>query len=303
VSKAELLERELFESLEPSPPEIPEDPAAMWPRLRRIGARDSLVHYLRDLWRWRNFIITVPLNDLRAQNQDTVLGQLWHLLNPLLLTGIYYMIFGVILGISRGGVDNYVAFLIIGVITFNYARTSMRTGASIIVRNRQLVQNISFPRAALPLSALIEECISHAFALAVMFLVVMTTGVRPSTTWLLVVPIIIVQTLMNLGLAMFVARFTFHFRDTQQFLPYVLRILFYISGVLIPLDGRFEAMPTALIFLRLNPIYIVIDISRDAFMYHTVDPQQWWLAIAWTTALFVGGFLYFRAAESEYGLV
>ena len=303
MSKAELLERELFESLEPRPPTIPADPVATWPHLRRIGARDSLVAYLRDLWRWRNFILTVPLNDLRAQNQDTVLGQLWHLLNPLLLTGIYYMIFGVILGISRGGVDNYVAFLIIGVIVFNYSRTAMRTGASIIVRNRQLVQNISFPRAALPLSALIEECISHTFALAVMFIVVATTGVRPSVTWLLVVPIVIVHTLMNLGFAMFVARFTFHFRDTQQFLPYMLRILFYVSGVLIPLDGRFADMPRALTFLRINPIYVVIDITRDAVMYDQINPSQWWLAIAWTTVLFVGGFLYFRAAESEYGLV
>lgn len=303
MSKAELLERELFESLEPRAPDIPADPGTTWPGLRQIGARDSLVSYVRDLWRWRNFIITVPLNDLRAQNQDTVLGQLWHLLNPLLLTGIYYMIFGVILGISRGGVENYVAFLIVGVITFNFFRTSMRTGSAIIVRNRQLVQNISFPRAALPLSALIEESISHSFALAVMFVVVMTTGVRPGLTWLLVVPIIIVQTLMNLGFAMFVARFTFHFRDTQQFLPYLLRILFYVSGVLIPLDGRFDGMPSALNFLRLNPIYIVIEISRDAFMYHRIDPSQWWMAIAWATVVFVGGFLYFRAAESEYGLV
>jgi len=303
VSKAELLERELFESLEPRPPDLPADPVAAWPGLRRVGARESLVTYVRDLWRWRNFIITVPLNDLRAQNQDTVLGQLWHLLNPLLLTGIYYMIFGVILGISRGGVENYIAFLIIGVIVFNYSRTAMRTGASIIVRNRQLVQNINFPRAALPLSALIEECISHMFALAVMFIVVATTGVRPSVTWLLVVPIVIVHTLMNLGFAMFVARFTFHFRDTQQFLPYMLRILFYVSGVLIPLDGRFADMPRALTFLRINPIYVVIDITRDAIMHHRFDPSQWWLAIAWTTVLFVGGFIYFRAAESEYGLV
>jgi teichoic acid transport system permease protein len=153
------------------------------------------------------------------------------------------------------------------------------------------------------LSALIEEAISHTFALAVMFVVLMARGVWPSVMWLLVVPIFVVQTLMNLGFAMFVARFTFHFRDTQQFLPYMLRILFYVSGVLIPLDGRFADLPRALTFLRLNPIFVVIDISRDAFMYDRFDPSQWWLAIAWTAVLFVGGFLYFRAAENEYGLV
>ncbi len=299
----EALQPELDDELVPRCPDIPDDPTATWPGLQRVGVAASLGRYLRDLWAWRSFVITVPLNDMRAQNQDTVFGQLWHLLNPLLLALIYYVIFGLILGISRGGVDNYVAFLIVGVITFNYTRTSTRSGAGIIVRNRKLVQSINFPRVALPISALLENVLSHVIAIGVMWVVLVATGIRPSTTWLLVGPIIVIQSLFNLGLAMFVARFAFHFRDTQQFLPYALRIWFYVSGVLIPIEARFVAMPTARAILQANPIYIIIDVSRDAFMYGVVDQQQLAVAAAWALALFVGGFWYFRRAEHEYGLV
>lgn len=303
VSTLEAAEPKLDPELAPRRPDIPDDPTARWPQLRQVGVSSSLSQYLRDLWRWRNFMITVPLNDMRAQNQDTFFGQLWHLLNPLMLAMIYYVIFGVILGISRGGVDNYIAFLVVGVITFNYTRTSLRSGARIIVRNRKLVQSINFPRAALPISALLENVISHVIAVVVMWGVLVLTGVDPAPTWALFIPIIIIQSLFNLGLAMFVARFAFHFRDTNQFLPYVLRIWFYVSGVLIPIEKRFVTMPSARAVLQANPIYVIIDVSRDAFIHGVVDPRQLLIATAWAVGLFVGGFLYFRRAENEYGLV
>lgn len=276
---------------------------ATWPSLRRIGVRSALREYLRELWQWRNFIITVPMNELRAQNQNTLLGQIWHLLNPLMLALIYYVLFGLILGISRGGVPNYSAFLIVGVIVFNYTRTALRSGASTIVTNRKLVQTVNFPRAVLPLSTMIEGVVSHAFALVVMALVLLFTGVRPTVMWLLVVPIVLLHSVFNLGLVLFTSRFAFHFRDTQQFLPYVLRIWFYLSGVLIPIEERFVTMPAARAVLQANPIYVIIETARDAFIDGAFDPAKWRTAGVWALGLLIAGFLYFRHAESEYGLV
>jgi teichoic acid transport system permease protein len=303
LSTVEALERELIRTHAPPRPDIPDDPVARWPGLRRIGARATLREYVHDLWRWRNFIITVPMNELRAQNQDTLLGQIWHLMNPLMLALIYYVIFGVILGISRGGVENYSAFLIVGVIIFNYTRTALRSGASIIVTNRKLVQTINFPRAVLPLSTMIEGVVSHVIAIAVMWVVLIATGVKPNRMWLLVVPLVLVHSLFNLGLVLFTSRFAFHFRDTQQFMPYALRIWFYVSGVLIPIEERFVTMPTARAILQANPIYVIIEIARDAFLHGRFDPGMWRTATAWALGLTIAGFLYFRRAESEYGLV
>jgi teichoic acid transport system permease protein len=303
LSTAEALERELIATHAPPPPDIPDDPVAVWPSLRPIGTRTSLVQYLRELWSWRNFILTLPINELRAQNQDTLFGQIWHLLNPLLLAMIYYAIFGVVLQISRGAVDNYPAFLIVGVIVFNYTRTAVRAGAKVIVKNRKLVQTISFPKAALPLSTMIEGIVSHAFGLVAMCAVLLLSDVDPNTMWLLALPLVLLHSVFNLGLVLFTSRFTFHFRDVQNFLPYVLRIWFYVSGVLIPIEDRFVTHPTARAILQANPIYIIIEIARDAFIDGTYDPRKWWTASAWAVGLLIAGFLYFRRAESEYGLV
>lgn len=287
------------------PPDIPADPTAVWPSLRPIGAKPGLREYLQDLWQRRDFAREVPLAELQAQNQDTVLGQLWHLLNPLLLVGVYYLIFDVILDVGeRGGVTNFIAFLLIGVMGFNYTRTAVQSGARMIVKNRKLVQSISFPRAILPISAMIGETVAHAYALVVMFLILPLTGVRPSWTWLLVFPIVALQAAFTLGAAMFTARVTFHFRDIQQVLPYLLRLWFYASGVLFPVTSRFEGLtPTMEFILKLNPMWALLEIARDAFMYGRVSPKVWALATVWSIGVLMFGFWYFRRAESEYGRV
>jgi teichoic acid transport system permease protein len=283
---------------------IPEEPVRTWPHLQRVGARRTLREYLRDLWAWRDFVWALPTNELRSQNQDTVFGQLWHLLNPLMLAAVYYVVFGRILGIARGGFQDpleYVRFLVVGVLAFNLFRTTVRSGARIITKNRNLVQSISFPRVILPLSAVIEEGLSHIATLTAMWVVLLITGVVPTAHWLMVVPILFVQLLFNLGLTMIVGRVTFHFRDVSQMVPYVLRIWFYISGVIVPMEGRFVGNDTALFILQLNPAYAFVEMSRDAFIHGQFVPSRWAVAGAWTLVLLVFGFWFFRRAESEYG--
>lgn len=289
------------------PPILPADPAATWPDVHEVGIRLPLRTYLREMWRRREFAVTVPLGELRAQNQDTVLGQVWHLLNPMMLIAIYFFIFQVVLEVEgRRGIENYLAFLTVGVITYNYTRSSMQAGARMIVKNRRLVQSINFPRAILPASSMVSETVSHLYALPVMFIVVILSDltddpIRPMWGWLLVVPATVAQLLFNLGLAMIVARLAFHFRDVQQFLPYLLRLGMYASGVLIPLS----IVPNARLrqVLELNPIYNLIEMVRGAVLRGTADPTVWLLGCGWALAMFLLGFWYFRRAENEYGNV
>jgi teichoic acid transport system permease protein len=298
-------------TLEPlPPPSVPDDPAAEWPELREVGVRLPLRLYLAEVWRRREFAVTVPLGELRAQNQDTLLGQMWHLLNPLMLIGIYFFLFQVVLGIQeRRGVENFLAFLTVGVITFNYTRSAIQSGARMIVKNRKLVQSINFPRAILPLSSMVAETISHFYAIPVMFAMVMLApggvfeegGLRPMWTWLLIVPVVLIQLLFNLGAAMITARIAFHFRDVQQFLPYLLRLTLYASGVIIPLAIIEQDLIRQI--LQLNPIYNIIEMARGAVLYGEVEPRPWIIGTSSTVLVLVCGFWYFRRAENEYGNV
>ena len=275
-----------------------------------MGVKLPLRDYLRELWVRREFAITVPLSELRAQNQDTTLGQLWHLLNPLFLIGIYYFVFGIVLNVEdRRGVEGYLSFLIVGVIVFNYTRSAMQSGARMIVKNRRLVQSINFPRAILPVSSVVSETVSYFYAIPMMLVLLLGTNlvtdttVVPTWTWLLLIPVIVIQALFNLGLSMATARFAFHFRDVQNFMPYVLRLWFYMSGVLYPINEELIGVTWVRRLLQTNPAWAIIEIARDALLYDRAVGWVWGLAVGWTLVVLLFGFWYFRQAESEYGRV
>lgn len=278
--------------------------------LRRMGEQPSLGAYLREIWDRRHFLVTLTSADLRAQNQDTVLGRLWHLLNPLFLAGVFLLVFGVVLDIGRG-VTNYPAFLVTGIFTFFYVQKPAMTGTRTIVANTRLIQSLSFPRAILPGSAVATEAGNQITALVALVVLVGTTGVAPRLSWLMIVPVFLVQTLFSMGLAFFTARLTFHFRDTAQVLPYAMRIWLYLSGIFFSASQVGD--PDSLIgtVFRLNPAYLFIKLNRLAMLHGTPDAAgsisdgvpyatTWWLALAWTVVAFVGGFLFFRAREMDY---
>src|SRR5688572_2784464 len=118
--------------------------------LVKLGTTPGVVEYLKALWVRREFAIAIPTAELQAQHRNTVLGGLWHLLNPLLQMGVYYLVFGVILDVNRG-VDNFLGFIAIGVFTFHFTTKSVTAGAKAITSNEGLIRAIMFPRAILPL--------------------------------------------------------------------------------------------------------------------------------------------------------
>lgn len=283
--------------------------------LVRIGVPPTLPEYLRQLWDHRDFVVTVPLGELRAQNQNTALGSAWHLLNPLLLAGVYYLIFGIIFNAARD-IPYYPAFLIVGIMTFTYIGKAMQSGARTVVNNLKLIQSIRFPRASLPLASTISETIAHGPALITMFLLVMGTShfavladgtelpaLWPDWHWLLVIPATLIMGVFGFGLALFTARATFHFRDVEQLLPYVLRIWMYLSGMFYNIQfvqKRAGSHEWILWLFKANPMWQFFRIYRDSLIYDTFDLQVWLAATAWSVVLCLTGFLYFRAHEIEY---
>jgi teichoic acid transport system permease protein len=282
------------------------------PPLIELGRRMPVSAYVRSIWNRREFVWAVPLNELRAQNMDTVLGNLWHLFNPLMLVGVYWILFGVILDINVGDrFDNpelanvsYVAFLSVGIFLFQYSQKCTIQGAKSIVSNVGLIRSMQFPRAILPMSAVIQETVALVPALILMFVLVSAFGVPPKASWLLILPLVALQILFNLGAAFWVARFTTSFRDLQNVLPYIFRLLFYLSGVIFPAEHFLteeNGLEQYLVLFDINPLYAFVTAARDAILEGVFDPWRWLSMVLWAVGLLVTGFLYFRADEHRYG--
>ncbi len=282
---------------------------AVPPDLRRLGETPSLAEYLRQMWARREFAVAVSQGELRAQHLDTALGNLWHLLNPVLLVGVYYVVFGLILGADRG-VDNFIGFLAIGIFSYNFCQRAVMGGAATVVNNEGLIRSLQFPRALLPISSVLRETFAYGSALVVMVLVLVTTGEPIRLIWVVAIPALVIQIVFNVGVAFFFARVGDKIRDILNVIPYLFRIFFYLSGVLFSVDhflprvaDRFPGWPLHEMMIA-NPFYVFVSLPREYLMAsqtHEFVPQMWLSGLVWAVVMFVAGLLFFRAGEKEYG--
>lgn len=270
--------------------------------LRQSGARPPLTAYARELWRRRHFILTYASARNSAQYTDSVLGQLWQVLTPLLNAAVYYFIFGVLLKTSRG-VTNYVAFLVAGIFIFNYTQRAVMSGANAITGNLALIRALHFPRATLPLASTVVEFQQLLFSVAILCVIVLATGEPLTWNWLLLPVGLALQTVFNVGLALTFARITENLHDTAQFLPFLLRTWTYVSGVFFSIQVFAKSLPPWLhVALLVNPGAVYIEVARDALLAsHGVPPALWALAAFWAVLASSCGFVYFWRAEERYG--
>jgi len=281
---------------------VPRQPAWTAEQARQAGLielsrRPPFPVYLRQLWARREFAMLVPLGDLRQRNMDTVLGSLWHLLNPLFQSAIYYLLFGIILQ-QRGGVDNYPAWLIIGLFCFGFTSKSIGSSARVIVNKVHMLRSLNFPAGILPISVNISELLAFGPAVLILFLVVIATGVTPTAMWLLFLPLALLQFFFNLGLSFVVARLTVHFRDVDQLLGHVLQMWLYFSGVMFPISIAPEGWLQ--VVLTVNPPHAFIAVARELLLDGTVDMLSLLLALGWTVISLALGATYFYRHEGRY---
>lgn len=268
--------------------------------LQRLHGDTSVAAYIRAMWRLRDFIVTVPMGQLRAQSQSTILGSFWHLLRPLLHAGVFFVVFGILFD-ARRNVENYVAFLVVGMFVFTYTSRTATGGAGAIVANQRLMQSIRFPRAVLPLAATIGETVAQLPAIAIMIVLVLITGEVPALAWLALPVALAVQALFNFGLACITSRLTYHFRDVQQFLPYLLQMWMYLSGLFFTVDYVEASAPHWMVVVfRLNPLYSYMQIFRGILLDGKLHPNTWILGIAWALLACAVGFSYFKARDHAY---
>ncbi|MBX7548227.1 ABC transporter permease [Streptomyces sp. NPDC004232] len=271
------------------------------------GARPSLAEYVRQLWGRRHFILAFSQAKLTAQYSQAKLGQLWQVATPLLNAGVYYFIFGVILHASRGlSQDVYIPFLVTGVFVFTFTQSSVMSGVRAISGNLGLVRALHFPRASLPISFSLQQLQQLLFSMIVMFVVAIGFGSYPSLSWLLIVPVLVLQFLFNTGLALIVARLGAKTPDLAQLMPFILRTWMYTSGVMFSISKMMEGRSElAVRLLQVNPAAVYMDLMRyaliDGYGASNLPPHVWAIALFWAVAVFAGGFVFFWKAEERYG--
>ncbi|MBT2470123.1 ABC transporter permease [Streptomyces sp. ISL-66] len=271
------------------------------------GARPGLAEYVRQLWDRRHFIIAFSRAKLVAQYSQAKLGQIWQVATPLLNALVYYLIFGLILGASKGiAKDDYIPFLVIGIFVFTFTQSSLMAGVRAIPGNIGLVRALHFPRASLPISFSLQQLQQLMFSMIVVFVVTIAFGNHPRLSWLLVLPALVLQFAFNTGLALVFGRMGSKTPDLAQLMPFVTRTWMYASGVMFSIGEMLKGKPAWIAdVLQWNPAAIYMDLVRyaliDSYGRENLPPHVWAFAVGWAVLIGLGGFVYFWKAEERYG--
>lgn len=297
-------------STEPSPvagfePTVlsPDDARALAERhgLTEVGVRPPLREYVRQVWAKRNFTWTLASSQAYAAHQNYLLGQIWSVLNPLLLVGSYYVIFGLLLQTDQG-TENYVGFLTIGIFLFSFIASAMTIGAKSVSSNLGLVRSLRFPRAVLPISVTTTQMILTLPALGVLILLMLVTGEPIQVKWLML-PLAVLLTFLNiLGITLFLARIVEISRDIGNLIPVTTRLLRYISGVFFSIEAYAGGHPVVYAIMAYQPISAPLTITREALLVESpINLTHWLVAAFWAVTLPITGFIFFWRAEARYG--
>ncbi|KJY21583.1 MULTISPECIES: ABC transporter permease [Streptomyces] len=271
------------------------------------GARPTLPRYIAQLWQRRHFVAAYANARMQATYSTAKLGQVWHLVTPLLNAAVYYFIFGIVLKASHG-VPDYVPFLITGIFVWDFISSSVNAGTRAVHSNLGLVRALHFPRASLPISTVVQLFQQLLVSMAALVILLLAFGQRPGAAWLLAVPALLLTALFAAGCAMLMARIGSKSPDVSQLMPFVLRTWMYSSGVMWSIDqmlGKNDLPHWVLTALKANPPAVYIDLMRfaliDSFPAHALPHHVWLLAAGWALLAGVGGFIYFWKAEEAYG--
>ncbi|MCU0269973.1 MAG: ABC transporter permease [Acidimicrobiales bacterium] len=256
-----------------------------------------LHRYLREIWGRRAFMWHLSRSELKAQHYDTVIGQAWIVLDPLLEAAVYYLLRTVVRPIGTDAERNaLLAHLIMAVFFFGYTRASLMGGTKAILSNRNTVLNSSLPRLVFPLVAVIEAFLDFLPTFVVYMGLHVLLG-QPITAALLWLPLILVLlTMFNLGLALLASTVTVFFRDASDILPYATRIWLYVSPVLFTVS---EVPPNIAPYLKLNPMYWFLGSLELIFTGHGPTAKGLFMMTVFAVAVFGLGAFYFLRRERD----
>jgi teichoic acid transport system permease protein len=268
--------------------------------LKRVGARPALLEYLSEAWKRRDFAMTMARFNSEAANARNRLGRWWTVLLPTVQALVYGLIFGVLMGSSRP--ENYIPFLFTGVFLYSFISGAFGAGAGSVTGNLGLVRSLSFPRMLLPIQATIQQ-VFNLLPQMVLLLLTWIVFAQPITwAWLLLLPITFLMVMFSTGLALVSARLTVHVQDLTKLIPFVVRIVFYTSGIFFNMERVLKHYPVALEIEKYNPVYVFVSLARGVGVAgYTTTPFMWVAAIAWAFLTLALGIVFFWKAEERYG--
>lgn len=258
---------------------------------------------LGELWKYRDLVMLFVRRDFVSVYKQTILGPLWYLIQPLLTTLTFTVIFGNIAKLPTDGLPQFL-FYMSGTVVWSYFASCLTKTADTFVGNASLFGKVYFPRMAVPVSILISNLISFfiQFALFVIFMlyfIMSGTSIDVNWLWILLLPLLLFMMAgLGMGLGILISSLTTKYRDLRFLVTFGVSLLMYATPVIYPVSSvpvRFQWIILA------NPMTSILEAFRYAFLgAGTADVIHLLYSFAFMLVVLIIGTVVFNRVEQTF---
>ena len=260
---------------------------------------------LADVWRYRDLLLLLVHRDFVAKYKQTILGPAWFVLQPLLMTAVFTVIFGRVARIPTDGVPSML-FYLTGLLGWNYFAQTLQSTSDTLVANAHLFGKVYFPRLVVPLSAVISNCFAVTIQLATLVCVWVyfkafsssgaAFGLSGAIVWF---PLLLLQiAALSLGIGLWLSSLTAKYRDFTFVSSLIVQIWMYATPVIYPLSQIPERWRW---LAAINPMAMPVETIKYMFLGQgVVVPSYFALSICVTLVLLLSGVLVFNKIEKTF---
>lgn len=224
------------------------------------------MNIFKDIYDYRELLKTNVKKDIRGKYKGSFLGILWSFINPLLQVVVYWIVFPYLM---RGaGGDNYLIYLITGLIPWTFFLTTVSGGTTAIKSNAGIIKKVYFPREILLISQVLSGLVNFFISCIIIFAFCFAFGYGLSIQILMLPVVAFVQAILCLGIILILGALNVYIQDLEYIVSFLLTMGMYATPVIYDISLIQNAGILGKI-IRLNPLTILVTAYRDIFMYHT----------------------------------
>lgn len=253
------------------------------------------MNIISRLYEYRELLKSNVKKEIRGKYKGSILGILWSFINPLLVVLVYAIVFPYILRVNE---ENYLIFLIVGIIPWTFFTNVISQGTTSVLINANIIKKVYFPREILPISIALSGLVNFFISCIIIFLFVIFSGIG-ITKYVLILPIIaFIQFLISLGIIFFTSAINVYIRDIEYIVNFIINLLFYATPIVYSVD----MFPKKFAWIiNLNPMTSIINAYRSIFYYGKMpDLMSLFITGMFSIVLVILGYIVFRKMEKGF---
>ena len=253
------------------------------------------MNIFKKIYDYRELLKNNVKKEIRGRYKNSILGVIWTFLNPLLQLAVYAFIFPLIL---KNTLDYYVIFVCVGLIPWTFFTASISQSAYTIIANGNIVKKVYFPREILPISIVTSAMVNFLISTIIIVAFCLLYGLG-LTKYVIFFPIILViQYILQLGIAFVLSACTVYFRDLEHFIQIILQVMFYATPIVFSRESIPEAFRP---IINLNPMAHIINGYRDIFYYQQLpDFKSLGMLFILSIAVCIIGYFIFKKLQKGF---